>query len=90
MRLEQCVHLLRHLIGGIVADTGENRELVGGCDEFTGPFGRLPSNCVVLVAQSEADYSPAHFEPSGRMPPIQPRFAQFALYTGGALPIYLN
>src|ERR1700678_883038 len=47
---KQSVDLFRHLVGSIMADARQSLELVGGCDEFTGSFGRRPSNGVILVA----------------------------------------
>ena len=50
---KQSVDLFRHLVGSIMADARQSLELVGGCDEFTGSFGRRASNGVILVAPDE-------------------------------------
>ena len=53
MRQQQSVHLLRHLVAGIVADTGQSGKLVWRGNELTCPLGCRPSDRVVRVAPDE-------------------------------------
>jgi hypothetical protein len=67
---KQSVDLFRHLVGSIVADAQQSLELVGGCDEFTGPFGSRPSNRVVVISP---DVQGRHFGRTHRRVTNSPR-----------------
>ena len=44
MAQQQCVDVVRRLVGGVMADAWQDFELIGYGDEVTGPLGGRPSD----------------------------------------------